>query len=129
MKLKPFQLAPPEETEASAISEALKAAGIVSVQSDDPDKNTELANVRNILTQQGAGIIDAANALASALGEEKTKLNAAKLAFQVHGVLKDEKSSNVPSISITINSGAMKEKTLFDILVPREIPGASSDAA
>lgn len=129
MKLKPFQLTQEEPSnEDSAISEALKLAGITTLQSDDTTKNAELVNVRNILTQQGAGIVDAAAALASALGEEKTKLNAAKLAFQVHGVLKDEKASNIPSVSITINAGTMKEKTLFDILVPREVAVADNPA-
>lgn len=97
--LKPFDTA----------MEMIKEAQIADLPSD-PREAAKAALNRN-----GASIEDAAIALSDCLADEKHRLNAARLAFEMHGAIEKEKRS-VPSISINI-VGA--DRTLIQMVTPR----------
>lgn len=120
MLLKPIQI----ETK-DPIAEALEIAGIpqTSAPLQAASKNDPIADrVRSALNISGASIEEASMALASAMQNEDTRLQAAKLAFELHGALNDKNKQATPSISIVITgSSETANKSLLTILAPREI--------
>jgi hypothetical protein len=98
--LKPFDTA----------MELVKEAQIAEIPSD-PREAAKAALNRN-----GASIEDGAIALADCLADDKSRLNAAKLVFEMHGAIEKEKKNSVPSISINI-VGA--DRTLIQMVTPR----------
>lgn len=120
MLLKPIQL----ETK-DPIAEALEIAGIPQTPAplQATSKNDPIADrVRSALNISGASIEEASMALASAMQNEDTRLQAAKLAFELHGALNDKNKQATPSISIVITgSSETANKSLLTILAPREI--------
>lgn len=120
MLLKPLQLNEPKDP----ITEALQVAGIAPTKevASSAKEDPITARVRNALNTSGASIEDASVALASAMVNEDTRLQAAKLAFELHGALRDKNKQEVPAISIIITGSAeTANKSLLNILAPREI--------
>lgn len=116
MLLKPIQNIQPDP-----IQEALEISGLTRVKSDAPESVAAVEKVRAALNYSGASIDDAAIALGGALQNDDTKLQAARLAFELHGALKDKtKHDSTPSIQIVIN-GSSPQNNLMAILAPREI--------
>lgn len=115
MLLKPLQNGQPDP-----IQEVLEASGLTRVKTEVPESTAAIEKVRVALNHSGASIDDAALALGYALQDEDTKLQAARLAFELHGALKDKtKQDLTPSIQIIIN-GSSPQNNLMTILAPRE---------
>lgn len=108
----------------SPASEALQLAGILSPKKSQKEA-TEQSQVRDILDSHGASLDDAAAALSVALRDPEKNSWAPKLAFQLHGALKDTEVSQVPTININVLA-ADNSKTLLQFVTPNisnsEIP-------
>lgn len=120
MILKPLQ----SEQISDPIEEALKVAGLTNslVPAEEEKEGDIQKRVRKVLDVAGASIEDAARALAGALDKDETRLAAAKVAFELHGALKDKNSAAIPAISIVINgTERTKNQSLLTFLTPREI--------
>lgn len=124
MILKPLLQQVPE-TQIDPIAQALEVAGLKQskeISTEKGDEETVIKRVKNALNTAGASIEDASTALATAMQAEDTRLQAAKLVFELHGALRDKSKQEIPAISIVINGvgAAEKPKSLLSILAPRE---------
>jgi len=117
----------------NSIAEALQLAGLANKEIAPSDKDEDIQKkVRRVLDVAGASIEDAARALAGALDKDETRLSAAKIAFELHGALKDKNKAEMPAISIVINgTEKTQSQSLLTFLTPREITqdGANGSAA
>lgn len=121
MILKPLQNGTNEVDDP--IAQALKIAGLSKTEVAQPEKDEDIQKrVRKVLDVAGASIEDAARALAGAMEKDETRLPAAKIAFELHGALKDRNKAEIPAISIVINgTDHTKNQSLLTFLTPREI--------
>lgn len=118
--LKPFSA-----IATDAAKEALSAAGITHVESNSNGHvgKIEKSVLQKILNDNGASLEEAAVALGASLKDPDKKLTASKLAFEMHGALREAEKPTVPSIVINIVGSERHEgpSNLLHILSPREI--------
>ena len=95
--------------------EILAEAGILKPAK--PLATVEQSKIQELLDSAGAGVVDAANALAIGLADPKSRLSASRLIFQLHGALTEADKPTAPIIQINIQTKD-DSKTLLQFITP-----------
>lgn len=99
MTLKPFDIAKEIMEEISGPSP------------EDPRERAKLA-----LSNNGATIEDVARAIGDGLNDDDQRIQASKLALEIHGVITNDKRVSLPVVNISIVGS---DRTLLQLISPR----------
>lgn len=99
------------------ISDVLSGAGFSSPKTGEGNKREQFANELN---RNGASLSDTAASLGLALTDEKTRVPAARIVLEAHGLINDKSAMAPPTINILIQgSNGTGAGNILDLVAPR----------